>query len=163
MVIRISRSKLNDSSLIGRLLFTVENGLFVSRAYAQEHAFKNLCDLAEHRIITLDPYMASDLLPKEICEGGKEIKNRVSINDIEGSIKAIQAGLGIGVLPVGALKKELESGDVIRLFPDTPLSPIHLYAIYPSRQWVSSKLKVFLDFLFDWAARQEALNPHIHS
>jgi len=163
MVIRVSRSKLNDSSLIGRLLFTVENGLFVSRAYAQEHAFKDIHELSGHRIITLDPYMASDLLPKEICEGEKEIKNRVSINDIEGSIKAIQAGLGIGVLPVGALKQELESGDVIRLFPDVPLSPIHLYAIYPSRQWVSSKLKVFLDFLFDWAARQEALNPHIHS
>jgi DNA-binding transcriptional LysR family regulator len=161
MVIRVSRAKLNDSSLIGRLLFTVKNGLFISRTYAQEHPFRDIREVAEHRIITLDPYMASDLLPKEICRGTKEIKNRVSVNDIEGSIKAVEAGLGIGVLPVSSLKEELESGDIIRIFPESPLLPIYLYALYPSRQWMSSKLKVFLDFLFDWAARQEAQNSDI--
>lgn len=163
MAIRVSRSKLNDSSLVGRLLFSVENGLFVSRTYAEEHQFGQVEELLGHRFITLDAYSACDLLPDEICKGKTKIPRRVSINDIEGSIKAIQAGLGIGILPVGSLREELKRGEIVRLFPELPLEPIQLYAIYPSRQWISSKLKVFLEFLFDWADRQESLNPNFSS
>ncbi|MAM70996.1 MAG: hypothetical protein CMP91_07650 [Gammaproteobacteria bacterium] len=164
MAIRVSRSNLKDSSLVGRLLFSVENGLFVSREYAKTH--KNLSDfkqLAEHRFITLYAYVAGDLLPKNICDDLSQVKNRIVINDIEGSVKAIEAGLGVGILPVGAIKKELDSCKVVRIFPEIVLDPIYLYAIYPSRQWVSSKLKVFLEFLFDWAERQESLNTHFNS
>lgn len=159
MAIRVSRSKLTDSSLVGRLLFSVENGLFVSSAYAREHQITSIQELNKHRFITLDGYSACDLLPDEICKGKGFIQRRVSINDIEGSIKAIEAGVGIGILPVGALKKELNECKIVRLFPELQIKPVHLYAIYPSRQWISSKLKVFLEFLFDWAERQESLNP----
>ena len=75
------------------------------------------------------------------------VTGRLIVNDAHTYLEACTAGLGVAQvlhLGIGSL---LKTGKLIDLFPDWPDEYFPLWAYYPSRQFVSSKLRVLLDFL----------------
>ncbi|PCJ41188.1 MAG: hypothetical protein COA71_09095 [SAR86 cluster bacterium] len=155
LAIRVSHSRLKDSSLVGKLIMEVEMGIFASAEYVAARAGLNKVEqIIEQPFISLGSLETTDLLKPAGKSKFPPFKTRITINDIEACIDAIHGGLGLGVLPVGAVQEELNRGSLVKVCPNFKIAPIYLYVLYPSRQWVSSKLKVFLEFLEEWAQKQ---------
>lgn len=59
----------------------------------------------------------------------------------------ILAGHGIGYLPDFLAAPDLASGQLQRLLPDYSLPALPLYAAYPDRQYLSAKVRSFIDHI----------------
>ncbi|QEY26479.1 LysR family transcriptional regulator [Neisseria zalophi] len=59
----------------------------------------------------------------------------------------IRSGVGIGYQPLWCVEDDLNSGKLVRLFPDYQARNIRLYAAYVDRTFLSAKVRSFIDFL----------------
>jgi DNA-binding transcriptional LysR family regulator len=62
-------------------------------------------------------------------------------------VRAALSGSGIAMLPSFAVAREIAGGRLVRLFPDSYLSPLGIYAVYLSRQRMPSTLRALITFL----------------
>ena len=60
---------------------------------------------------------------------------------------AVIAGIGIGVAPIWSLRDEIARGEVRIVLADYEPKRLPIHALYPSRRFVSSKVRAFIDFL----------------
>jgi len=60
---------------------------------------------------------------------------------------AAVAGLGIAILPAMLVRRELEEGSLVRIFPEWEGPPTEISAVYPSRRGLSPKVRAFIDFM----------------
>lgn len=58
-----------------------------------------------------------------------------------------RAGMGVAYLPLPIVENDLATGKLKRLLPDYELTPATLYAAYINRQYLSAKVRTFIDFL----------------
>ena len=77
---------------------------------------------------------------------------RLIVNDGGTMHAACVAGYGIAQVMAVATEPLLASGQLVELFPDWPDERFPLYALYPSRQHPSAKVRAFLDFVIDITA-----------
>ena len=75
----------------------------------------------------------------------------VSINSVNGQKQLLLNHAGLALIPLWAVKDELEKGTLVNVLPQYTLSPYEemssTYAIYLKRELISPKTRVFLDFL----------------
>jgi DNA-binding transcriptional LysR family regulator len=75
----------------------------------------------------------------------------ISLNDEMAMLKLCQNQGGIAYLPTWLAANYCESGQLIQLLPNTVFSqsakPPAVWAVYPRKKTVSSKVRVFIDFL----------------
>ncbi|MEH6451921.1 MAG: LysR substrate-binding domain-containing protein [Psychromonas sp.] len=81
------------------------------------------------------------------------INNAISVNSVNGQKQLTLSGSGLALMPLWAVKNEIESGALIQVMEGTVLSPYEelssTYAIYLKRDLISPKTRVFLDFLIE--------------
>ncbi|MGE0613903.1 MAG: substrate binding domain-containing protein, partial [Hyphomicrobiales bacterium] len=83
-------------------------------------------------------------------EGPASVRASGSIrtNSTEVVREAVLAGLGIALRSTWDVGPELKSGRLKVILPEYHESPrVAVYAVYPCRQYVPAKLRVFVDFL----------------
>lgn len=85
-----------------------------------------------------------------------KVGGRVSSNDGEVALDWALDGLGIILRSEWDVARYLRSGRLRQVLPDWSLPSANIVAIYPKRQYVSARTRVFLDFLTDWFAEQQA-------
>ena len=68
----------------------------------------------------------------------------------------VLAGGGLGCLPVWTVKRDLDSGRLVRLLPKWRILSATLYAAYADRAFLSAKIRSFIDFLVE-KIKQEAV------
>jgi DNA-binding transcriptional LysR family regulator len=61
---------------------------------------------------------------------------------------AVRAGIGAGLLPVSLISRDLAGGTLAH-WGDVDGPEITLWALYPSRRLLSSRVSAFLDYLKD--------------
>ncbi|TGG94169.1 LysR family transcriptional regulator [Natronospirillum operosum] len=61
--------------------------------------------------------------------------------------QAALQGMGVGLLPEGLVSHDLAAGRLCELLPDYRLPAPSLYAVYTSRRYMTSKIRLFIDFL----------------
>ncbi len=163
IVLLASSSPLKDSSFVAQYIFEVKMGFYASADYIKEHG----------KITTLEEFCRHPVIhfvsPKDwsfnmqFRKGNKlyqpEYRTRVIINDIESCITSIQKGLGIGMLPSSAVRNEVRSRTFVQIIPEYELPSTAIYAVYPSRKWRPTKLKVFLEFLIEEWGRRQSMDP----
>jgi len=152
VALRIGPGMLTNSSLIGRKQFDVKMGLFASPDFLDEFGEpKTVVELQEYPFIYFSKQQESvfefnpGIMPTEIQTSGN-----LKINDILACKEAAVSGLGVTVLPVSIAEPEVESQKLRLIMPEFNLPSMILFVVYPSRQWVPSKLKVFLNYLEGW-------------
>ena len=69
------------------------------------------------------------------------------VNDAPTYLEACLAGVGVAQLLRLGIEPALAEGRLIELFPSYPDERFPLWAYYPSRQVMSGKLRVWLEFL----------------
>ena len=132
---------LDDSSLAARRLGRVRVSVVGGRDFAQRKRPVRADELAALPTIGIRP-------SEDWIAGRKKHRLRpaLGVNDLEIACDATVAGLGIANLPELITRVHLERGALRRLFPDDEVFvPVH--AVYPSREFLSSKVRVFIDAL----------------
>ena len=63
------------------------------------------------------------------------------------TLHAVRADMGIAFLPLWLIDDDIAQGRLVRLLPEFEATPVTLFAVYTSRQYMSPKLRTFIDFL----------------
>jgi DNA-binding transcriptional LysR family regulator len=148
-----------QADLIQRKLFTVHYHIYASKDYIQEHgAPKALEDICDYSIVvygeTAVPEIREinwllELYRKNYRAGCKG--SVVRINNITGILQAVEAGVGIGVVPdfVAA-----EHPNLVRVLPEVPAPGFDVHLVYADALRQSKRVAAFRDFLVkgskDW-------------
>ncbi len=146
LAIRIA--ELTDSSLVARRLAPVRRVLCASPAYIDAHGMpEDIDDLRRHICLpahNLDPWRLEG--PKGSLIFRPE--GRLITNSSEVVREAVIAGLGIALRSTWDIGPELRDGRLVQVLPAYEGSHnITLSAVYPSRQFLPAKVRVFIDFL----------------
>ncbi|MCB1616372.1 MAG: LysR family transcriptional regulator [Pseudomonadales bacterium] len=139
---------LQDSSLSARRLASCRFCICASPAYLYEHGTpQSLADLANHNCLSgLDrKWGLSD--HSHIFE--YEVSGNWRSDNAHAILTATLHGAGIGYLPVFALDEMLAEGGLIEILPQYTRHSVPVWALYPSRQMLSAKVRVFIDYLIN--------------
>ena len=63
--------------------------------------------------------------------------------------EAAVQGLGITLLPDFIVEESLKSGQLVKVLESYERAPLTLFALYPSRQHVPAKTRVFIEYLLE--------------
>ncbi|MEO1700997.1 MAG: LysR family transcriptional regulator [Pseudomonadota bacterium] len=146
--VAIRIGELADSSLVARKLAPVRRILCATPAYVEAHgAPTSLAELAEHNCLT---HAVSDVWKLEGPEGSETFRpnGTLTSNSSEVIREAVLAGVGIALRSTWDIGTDLASGKLVRVLDDYQgTSNTGIFAIYPSRQFLPAKVRLFIDYL----------------
>lgn len=145
--------ELKDSSLVAQRIGDSVRYVVATRAYVEAHGVPATPEgLSSHACVLLNARNnETDWL---LVKGRRSVKVHVSGalsgSDFNSVSAFVYRGHGVGFLPSGYCDARLESGELVRLLPEwsSPVIPVH--AVYPTRRFMPSRLRVFLEALKAW-------------
>ncbi|WP_347557582.1 LysR family transcriptional regulator [Robbsia sp. KACC 23696] len=150
----VAAASLPDSDIISHDMGLTFNVLCASPDYLAQYGTPRTPDaLPSHRCLLLKTpeFRASQWrLEREGEAVSLEIDGIVQINVAESMASALESGMGIGMLPIYSAMPALTRGTLVRVLPEYTLQPMHVYAMYASRQYVDAKTRTWIDFLRAW-------------
>jgi LysR family transcriptional regulator, regulator for bpeEF and oprC len=115
-------------------------------------------DLMKHRCINhFSPRtgkVAEWVFSKDGTRVQTSLRGHIALDDENSYVAAAEAGLGIAQIPAFVLKEAMERGSLELVLGDWFPEPSPLYVVYPQHRHLSSKIRVFVD----WVA--ELLSEH---
>ncbi|MEX2745054.1 LysR family transcriptional regulator [Rhizobium mongolense] len=148
LAIRIA--ELTDSSLVARRLAPVRRLLCAAPTYLKMHGMpQSIDDLKNHRCL---PAHNNDLWRLEGPGGAMSLRpeGMLVTNSSEVIRETVIAGLGIALRSTWDIGDELKSGNLVQVLPAYEGSRnLALSAVYPSRQFLPAKVRLFIDYLAD--------------
>ena len=146
LAIRIG--ELPDSSLVARKLAQDTRVICASPAYLEKHGTPaTIEDLEHHNCLSAG---AQDVWRLEGPEGHHQLrlKGNIRSNSAEFVRASLLAGLGIGLRPTWDIGSELRSGALQIVLPEfRGAQTMAIHAVYPCREFMPTKVNVFIDFL----------------
>jgi len=143
---------LPDSGNVCQRLGETFSVLCASPAYVERHgAPSRPADIPDHECLQLGGPTAT-LTPWHFKRGShtQQIAPRPSFFEVDASdtmISALEAGLGIGLLPVFAAQPAIARGSLVRLLPDYRLQSLSVYAVYANKRYLDAKVKALIGCL----------------
>ncbi|MGK0361912.1 MAG: DNA-binding transcriptional LysR family regulator [Bradymonadia bacterium] len=148
LAIRIGR--LPDSSLVARALGPVNGKVVASPAYLAEHGTPTRVEeLKDHRWIV---YSRMGPVNRVRLQSGKKV-TEVSVNPrIEADsgaamVDVARAGLGVTMMPSWFVKDDIEAGRLVHVLPEWGNVDRKVFAVYPARHLLASKIRHVIDTL----------------
>ncbi len=141
--------KLVDSSAVARKIGQWPLMIAASPGYLARYGTPATpADLAAHVAIIAGP-VAGKCWTLSGPDGEVTITphGRLSIAAAEAGVSAGLAGLGIVTASYTSLKRDLETGALVRLLPDWSLGMLDCYAVFPGGQAAKPSAKAFAEFL----------------
>ena len=154
VAIRISR--LEDSAMIARKLANSRNRICASPAWLEslETPLEKPSDLAQVPfIIDTNPKSHSTIRlqnPEDGTPFSISIHGFIAVNSPMVTMRGALSGLGIALLPDFIAEESLKSGELVTLFDDHLPPSSGIYAIYPHRRYLPTKVRTFVDYLSKW-------------
>jgi DNA-binding transcriptional LysR family regulator len=147
----VRAGQLADSSLVARKVGTMHAGLYASKAYLDRRGRpRRVADLGGHDGVLFRGRAgrATWVLEGPTREDAIDIAGRVSSDDFAFALTAIEAGLGIGPLPmvVGASRAPA----VERVLPRHRFAGSPLHVVMPSASFVPARVAIVRDFLVEY-------------
>jgi DNA-binding transcriptional LysR family regulator len=148
LAIRIAR--LAESTLVARRIAPVRLVACAAPAYlAARGVPATPADLENHNCLGYS--YAADRGQWTFKRGSEEysvaIKGSFSANNGDALREAALAGAGIVLQPSFIVGNEIRSGRLQVLLPEYSTAGLNLYAVYAHRQYLSAKVRTFIDFL----------------
>lgn len=151
MAIRGS-DNLEDSSLVARRLMTMTHVLCGSPAYfARAGTPRTPEAVAGHACIQFPlsghanawTFRNGERAVRVPVDGRYKVTSSLAVRD------ALRAGFGLSLIPRVYVSEDLEEGRLQPVLEDWAADETMLYAVYPSRSFLVSKVRAFLDFLVE--------------
>lgn len=139
-----------DSSLIMRRIATIPRYVCASPAYLAARGLpEQPLDLLQHNCLHYNNLRTREEWTLTGPEGADPVAVHGNFCSNNGSVLCAAAvqGLGIALLPEFIVAADLAAGRLQRVLQGHEPPPFGLYGLYPSRQFVPAKIKLFLDFL----------------
>ena len=141
--------ELPDSSLVARKLAEVRYVLAATPSYVERRGMpESPADLKNHSCVP------SDIRDPWRLRGpnGEQAQHRpegpLHTNSSEVVRESVMAGTGIGLRPLWEIGEALSDGVLTRILPDWEgESDVAIHAVYPSRRFLPTKVRLFIDFL----------------
>jgi DNA-binding transcriptional LysR family regulator len=148
LAIRIG--ELSDSSLVARRLAPVRRVLCAAPEYLDRHGTPlSIEDLPHHTCL---PPHSQDVWRLEGPDGIATYRPQGPLitNSSEVVREAVLTGMGIALRSTWDIGEELKNGKLVQVLPDYEGSRnVVLSAVYPSRQFLPAKVRLFIDYLAD--------------
>lgn len=148
-VVRVT--DLKDTSLISRRIMTSRIVTLAAPGYLlQRGRPRHPRELAEHDCITYSYLQRPDYWDYETSTGesiGVTIRPKATCNSDTLQCAMAVAGVGIARLPTFSCRSEIEAGALVPLLETFDCRELGVYALYPHRRHLSTKVRVFVDFL----------------
>jgi DNA-binding transcriptional LysR family regulator len=148
---------LQDSSMVGRRIASLLQVTVAAPAYLAKHGVPGSVDaLAEpgaHRAVNYMSSATGRMLPLEFTVDGRvveiELAASVSVTGAELYTGAALAGLGIVQVPRYRVIEELSAGRLDVVLAAFPPPPMPVSVLYPQSRQLSSRVRVFTQWLRD--------------
>ena len=153
---------LASSDCVARLLFERQRLLVASPAYIKgEGEPTSIEDLAGHRGLMLGNSRSAPIWPLGVGQDKRLVhfKPKAWVNGAEAIKQMAKDDLGIAMLTEVQCRRELQSGELVRLLPQVAIEPIKAYGLYSSRFQLAPKISRFLDYFAKHIDRQESSYP----
>jgi DNA-binding transcriptional LysR family regulator len=150
LAVRIAR--LPSSSLISRKLTSTRLILCASPAYLREHGMPaHPPELASHAVMSYSLLSMGEHWEFDGPEGPVTVKvnPRLRTNSGDTCRAAALAHQGIVLQPSFLVGADVRSGALVELLPSYRSIELGVYAVYPTRKHVTSKVRVLIDFLVE--------------
>jgi DNA-binding transcriptional LysR family regulator len=141
---------LESSSLVSRQLATTRVVLCASPQYLQTHGTpQHPRELSNHAVIAYSYWSGRDEWRFEGPQGMVSVTTRPCIRTNSGDTcrAAALAHQGVILQPAFLVGPDLAQGTLVELMPQYPSPELGIYAVYPTRQHVSAKVRRLIDFL----------------
>lgn len=150
LVIRIS--KIKDSNLVARKFTSSKAVVVASPDYLKRRGCpKQAEDLVQHDCV------AYSLVPTPtqwvFHQAGKRtsitVDPRAMCNSAEIEVAMVVQGIGITRIPLFTCEQEVASGQLKIILEQYDQIDLEVYAVYPHRQYLTAKVRAFVDFLVE--------------
>jgi DNA-binding transcriptional LysR family regulator len=141
-----------DSDMIARRVAMLEEITLASPAYLETYGTPEHPDrLDGHRMVGFHSSASGALVPLEFIVG-KDVRNivlptTISVNAAESFHAAARLGLGIIQVPRYHAQRYVDSGELVPILQDFPLTPTPVSLLYPRNRQLSPRVRVFIDWL----------------
>ncbi|MEH6449386.1 MAG: LysR family transcriptional regulator [Oleispira sp.] len=143
-------SKAIDSNYVGRPLTQFNYKVCVGAEYFENHPkIKIAHDLSQHNCFEYSYFQGKNVWP---IDDGITIQGNLRVNSTVFMMEVIKRNQGIGFIPDFVCREAIEKGDVIEILSKTKKPNLTLYALYPARHFVPTKLVHCIEFLEQWFA-----------
>ena len=153
MDLALRAGTLPDSALIARKLAPIHSVIVAADHYLKRAGEpRHPQDLLNHDCLHY-AYSRDPLEWKFIGDEGEIVvrtKGRFRVNNSDALCTTLIAGLGIGRLPTFIAGAHLAAGKLRRVLPEFLMPEQALYAVFPERQHVPAKVRVFVDYFANY-------------
>ncbi len=148
--VTIRIADLPDSSLIAKKLTPANRVLCASPQYiANSDQLRHPKDLRNHPCLHYG-YLATGNVwrfQSDSKDISVQINGILCSNNAEILHNGVLRGMGIALLPTFIVGPDLQSGRLVPLLQEFELSALGIYALYPPNRQLSTKVRLFIDFL----------------
>ncbi|MCV2368460.1 LysR family transcriptional regulator [Roseateles oligotrophus] len=144
---------LQDSSMVGRRVATLEQITCASPAYLAEFGMPTKLDglTTGHRAVNFVSSATGRALPLEFMLDGEmrtlTLASRVSVSGADAYAAAALAGLGLVQLPRYRVAADLAAGRLLQVLPQSPPPVLPVSVLYPQSRQLSARVRLFADWL----------------
>lgn len=141
-----------DSSLVSRKLASTRMVICAAPKYLETYgAPQSLDDLSRHELIGYSYLPTGDIWKFESSGTveGVRVNPRLRVNNGDTCRAVALQGLGITVQPTFIVNEDLAAGTLVEILPQWHAEERGIYAVYPTRQHLSGKVRALVDYLAD--------------
>ena len=154
----VRTGQLKDAEFIARKLMSTRQMTVASPSYLASHGCpQKPQELQGHVLIDFAGQGVSNSWEYRSLDGETvtvEVKAKIRCNSADMEIALACSGFGITRIPQLAAQRQIESGELVVILEDFEKPELEFHAIYPSRQHLAPKIRVFVDFLADRCHQQ---------
>lgn len=150
VVIRVGEIK--DTNLVARKFTSSKIVVVASPDYLKRMGCpKTVEELAHHDCIaySLLPTPALWDFYKDGVRSSVTVDPRAMCNGAVIEVEMAKQGIGITRLPLFTCQQEVESGDLQIILEDYEQMQLDVFAVYPHRQYLTAKVRAFVDFVVE--------------
>ncbi len=156
LALRATTPERLDPGLVARPIMDIAFRLMAAPDYlARTGRPAEIDALAGHAILRYSGIGSSDSLSLQGPDGPHKVAVRTVMQSDNETVLhlAALAGMGMVFLPTWMVAGDIAAGRLELLMPDTVGFTTTLYAVYPSRKYLSAKVRTFVDFMTESARR----------
>lgn len=155
LALRIANN-LPDSNLHMRTIMKFKRIICASPLYFNDKTKpQNLEELKNHHCITSINRNMGTVYPQwQFYHNERPYNHKldkfIEVDSLFAQLTLIKLGTGIGRMPDYFIRNELETGELIQLFPTIETPYTFAYLLYPDVRILPKKTRVFVDFIKNW-------------
>jgi DNA-binding transcriptional LysR family regulator len=159
--------ELTDQSLMARRIGDLQLGVFAAPSYLERAGVPlhpRELEETHHRIVGFLWARSGKAVPYAMRRGNETVRVQgryvLAVDDGNAYLAAGLAGMGVLWLPHYMSQTHRACGELVPLFADWQLDPMPLYLAFPPNRHVSTKLRVFIDWVVELMAKHAPVaNP----